>query len=352
MSMMINPYVFAASTPPASSIIGVALITAGGGGGTWVHVDADGNTIATPDAAYFSAHPIWGAIADTTIDSQAMVSIPKFYVRRGVIGSGANAGKEAWWIADVPTAGFRLHSAFRDAGAEINQFYVGKYQASLQSTKLASVAGVMPAVSRSLIQFRADAAARNVSGVTGFMVWSAFQWSALQWLYLVEQATMDSQARTGQGRVSQASAANVDAADVAQATYRGVVGLWGNVWQWTDGLKTFSGVVYLWDQVGNKAWVSTGRTRTAPTGTIYPTTFMDGSGSAWDLEDVFLGDTGPTTNSDATAPDLSHMTTTGEVYTLAGGHWSVGVDAGLWYTLVNRAESNTSTFLGARMAKV
>lgn len=352
MSMIINPYVFASGALPVSNIIGVALISSGGGGGTWVHVDIDGNTIATPAASYFNAHPIWGAIQGATLDSQAMVIVPKFYVRRGVIASGANAGKEAWWIADQPTAGFRLHSAFRNAGADIDQFYVGKYQASMQSTKLESVAGVLPAVSRSWTQFRSDASARNVSGQTGWMLWSTFQWSAIQWLYLVEQATMDSQTRTGQGRVSQTSAANVDAADVAQATYRGIVGLWGNVWQWIDGLRTVSGVVNLWDQDGNKSWVSTGVTRTAATGVIYPTTFMDGSGSGWDLEDVFFGDTGPTSNSNATVPDSNYMTTSGTLFPLVGGLWSYGMGSGLWSLIVGSATSLSDVAVGARLAKV
>ena len=337
---------------PAAGVIGVALITAGGGGGTWVHVDADGNTIATPDTAYFNAHPIWGAMQDTTIDGQSMVTVPKFYVRRAAISSGANAGKEAWWIADQPTAGFRIHSAFRDAGADINQFYVGKYQASMQSTKLASVAGVMPAVSRSLAQFKVDATARNVSGQAGWMLWSAFQWSAIQWLYLVEQATMDSQARTGQGRVSQTSAANVNASDVAQATYRGIVGLWGNVWQWMDGLKTVSGVVNLWDQNGNKGWVSTGVTRTAPAGTIYPLTFMTGAGAGWSMEDVFIGDTGPASNGGATAPDQSFMRALGEEFGVVSGTWSSADNAGLWALNILYADTFVNAGFSARVAKV
>ena len=349
---MVAAQMRAATGAAVTTVIGVALITTGGGGGTWVHVDINGNTIATPAASWFNAHTIWGGLQDVTLDSQAMVAVPKFYVRRAVIASGANAGKQAWWIAHQPTTGFRLHSAFRNAGADINQFYVGKYQASMQSTKLASVAGVMPAVSRSMTQFIADAAARNVSGTTGFMLWSAFQWSALQWLYLVEHATMDSQNKTGAGRVNETAAANVDAADVAQATYRGVVGLWGNVRQLLDGLKTVSGVVNLWDQNGNKGWISTGRTRAAQTGIIYPTTFMDGAGASWDLEDVFLGDTGPSANADATLPDYQYQQTSGEVFTFAGGSYNNADVAGLWYILIGVTQSATSTSTGARMAKV
>ena len=162
---------------------------------------------------------------------------------------------------------------------------------------------------------------------------------------------MDSQTKTGQGRVNASSAASVSATDVAQATYRGIVGLWGNVWQWMDGLKTVSGVVNLWDQNGNKSWVST-KARQAAAGGIYPTTFMDGQGAGWDLEDVFLGDTGPTSNSNATAPDYQYMNSSGECFPIVGGYWNHAADAGLWIVDVYYAASYANSSVGARLAKV
>ncbi|WP_417539569.1 hypothetical protein [Marinobacter sp.] len=335
-----------------ASVAGVALITTGGDGGSWAYVDADGATVTAPGTAYFNAHPVFGGIQDVTIDGQAMVRIPKFYIKRGTIAAGANAGKEAWWVSDQPVSGYRLHPAFRNAGTDLDQIYVGKYQASMSGSKLASVPGVLPAVTRTLTQFQADATARNVSGVAGFMLWSVFHWSAIQWLYLIENATMNSQTKTGQGRVNATSAANVDATDVAQATYRGIVGLWGNVWQWMDGLKTVSGTINLWDQNGNKSWVST-KKRAAADGAIYPTTFMDGTGTGWDLEDVFIGDTGPTSNSNATAPDYQYMTSTGEFFPFVGGSWmGNAAAAGLWNLNVYYSASASSSYLGARLAKV
>lgn len=335
-----------------ANIIGVCCTATGGDGGTWVHVDQAGATIANPGATYFNTHPVFGGIQDVTIDSQIMTKVPKFYFKRATIGSGANSGKEAWWISDQPVSGFEIHPAFRNAGADIDQFYVGKYQASSDGTKLKSVAGVMPAVSKSLTTFQTEAAARNTGGVTGFMLWSMFQWSAIQWLYLVENATMNSQTKTGMGRVSQSSAANVDAADVAQATYRGIVGLWGNVYQWMDGLKTDAdGSINLWDRNGNKTWVDTNRKRTAADGTIYPTTFMDGSGTGFNYDDVFIGDTGPTSNTNATAPDYQYFTS-GEYFPIVGGLWSNDLIAGLWYVFCINAASNASPYVGARLAKV
>lgn len=333
-----------------ATTIGVALITAGGNGGTWAYVDGAGNPIANPGSAWFNAHPVFGGIQDVLIDGQEMVKIPAFYVRRAVIASGANAGKEAWWIADGPVDGYHLHPAFRHAGADLAQVYVGKYQARLYNNRLSSAAGHMPAVNRSLTQFQADAAARNAGGVSGFMVWSVYHWAAIQWLYLVEQATMDSQTRSGQGRVNASSAEVVSGSDVPVG-YRGIVGLWGNVWQWIDGLKVGAVGVSLWDQNGNKTWVST-KGRLAASGAIYPTTFMDGQGDGWDLGDIFLGDTGPTTNAGATAPDWQYMGNVSGMVAAVGGNWEAGANAGLWTVYIFSSELAAGVDIGTRLAKI
>ena len=332
--------------------MGVALITPGGGGGTWAYVDKDGNTVPAPRADHFSTHPVWGGIQDVLVDGQYMVKIPKFYIRRATIGSGANTGKEAWWISDQPDDGYAVHPAFKVSGNEVDRIYVGKYQASMDGSKLGSKPGVLPAVSRTLTQFQTDASARNVGGVSGFGLWSVYHWSAIQWLYLVENATMDSQTKTGQGRVSAGSAANVDASDVAQATYRGIVGLWGNVSQWMDGLKTSGGSIHLWDRDGNKTWVNTTKRRTATVGTIYPTTFMAHSAATYDFADVFIGDTGSTSNSNATAPDYQYFNEDQEYCPIVGGYWNTGANAGLWTVNCDRAASYSYTSIGARLAKV
>lgn len=335
-----------------ANVAGVALIATGGDGGTWAYIDDNGNTVANPGTSYFNAHPVWGGIQDVTIDGQAMVKVPKFYIKRAIIASGANAGKEGRWISDQPLPGYKLHPAFMDAGNEIDQFWYGKYQASQEGSKLASKPGVLPVVNISLTAAIAAAQARNVGGVDGFMELSFYQLSAVQWLYLVENATMNSQAKTGQGRVSQSSAANVDAADVAQATYRGIVGLWGNVYQWVDGLKTSGGSIHLWDRDGNKTWVNTTKRRTAPVGTIYPTTFMAHSAATYDFADVFIGDTGPTSNSNATAPDYQYFNEDSEYFPVVGGGWGGAAVAGLWGVNCNGAASGSHSSIGARLAKV
>jgi hypothetical protein len=286
------------------------------------------------------------------IDGQNMVKIPKFYIRRATIGSGANTGKEAWWISDQPVDGYVVHPAFKVGGSEVDQIYVGKYQASMDGSKLGSQPGVLPAVGNTLTEFQAAAAARNVLGVSGFGLWSVYHWSAIQWLYLVENASMDSQAETGQGRVSAASTANVDALDVAQATYRGIVGLWGNVWQWMDGLKTIGGVINLWDREGNQTWVDTGQIPANLNSATYPVTFLGANGIGYDMDDVFLAETGPTINSGATAPDYQYWHDLFESFPVVGGGWGDGAIAGLWCCTCNHGVTDSGVNRGTRLVKV
>ena len=89
-----------------ANIVGIAMVASGGGAGTWQNIDADGNNIA-PDASYFNNHPVFGGIADVEIDSQAMVNIPKFYIKQETVAAGDQIGKKAWWISDQPVAGFK-----------------------------------------------------------------------------------------------------------------------------------------------------------------------------------------------------------------------------------------------------
>lgn len=335
-----------------ANIAGVVLLSSGGDGGTWVYIDADGNTVANPGAAYFNAHPVFGGIQDVTIDGQIMVKVPKFYRKRAIIASGANAGKEGRWISDQPIAGYTIHPAFRSFGGDIDQFWYGKYQASKSGTMLESKPGVSPVLAITLTEAIAAAAARNTRGVAGFMSLSFYQAAAIQWLYLVENATMNSQTKTGQGRVNAANEARVDAADVATATYRGITGLWGNVYQWIDGMKTVNGVVNLWDKDGNKTWRNTGKKRTAADGGIYPATFITGSGAGYDFDDIFIGDTGPTYNTSATAPDFQYLLSDGEYFPVVGGDWNLAAAAGLWCVVCNRVASSAGMSIGARLAKV
>lgn len=332
------------------NIIGVAVQA---GATTHNRIDADGNTLSGAEynfgGAYYSLHGAF-ALADEVIDSQNMVRVPAMWYRRATLSSGPNSGKEAWWVADGPAPGFVLHPAFMKGGNPIPHFWIGKYQGVNDGgTKLGSFGGTTPLVSLNISQFQGRAAARNVGGQSGWMMWSYYQLAVIQMMAMIETGSTDSQASIGQGRVNQGNAANVDAADVAQATYRGVVGLWGNVYQWIDGLKYVSSVVNLWDRGGNKGWVSTGLSSKPANG--FTTAVNGSSGGGHDFRDIFFALTTTTSEGAGTWRDYQYVNYTGDTFPAHGGSWGGVAGAGLWCVYCSYSASDGYTYLGARLAK-
>jgi len=329
-------------------VFGLALISEKRTAGLWKYVNPEGMPAMRPD---FETHPTYVGITESVIDGQDMVEIPAFYCKVDTIKDGPYKGKTAWFLSPTPKDGYSLHSAFYWGGSPINQFWFGKYQASLDGGKLCSVPGVMPAVSRTSVQFSADAEARNVGGVAGFMQNSYHQNSAIHWLYLLEHATMDSQGKTGRGRVDTISAAMVDAPDVAQATYRGMVGLWGNVYRWSVGMQIEDGRIWVWDE--NQQLVDTGHTIPILVAAWrYPKTFVTGSGTGFNLAHGFLTATGQATLEGATCQDGRYFTDGTTRVLRIGGQWNTASSAGLWCAIGNHDASSASASVGSRLAKV
>ena len=325
------------------------LVAEGGGAGQWQRVDGYFNPVNYPfGGAFFNNHPTYAGIVDQTIDGQAMVKVPKFWFKTGTVPSGTYAGKRYWMISDRAAPGFAVHPAFMNYGAEVAQYWVGKYQGTPDGTKLDSIAGPMALVSIDFLTMQTRATNRNTGGVTGFGLWNIYQLSAIQTLALIEMGGSDSQALVGQGNVFGQSVLAVDNATVAQATWRGIVGLWGNVWQMVDGLQTDASSKYkIWDKNGNKAYQTT--SLTAP-GSNYPVTMATASGTDYDLATVFAAETTNATAGNGTYGDYFYQNPSCVAY--HGGHWGDGAHAGLFYLLVYPAASTSGTILGGRLAKV
>jgi hypothetical protein len=254
-------------------------------------------------------------------------------------------------------SGFAVHPAFIGAGgAELAQIWVGKYQASASGGKLQSAAGLAPRVSMDFPTARAEAYARNVGGVSGFRLWSAYDLAAIQMLATIELGGLDMQSLVAQGRVSQSSAANVDASDVVAAQYRGITGLWGNVWQMVDGLKRNGGNWHRWQYnvpgsttandfatgyvntnvaaQTTSGWTVTFQTTMLAAGLILPQT-VDGTQSNGSTGDHFWS------NANTDDRILYH-----------GGNWNAGAAAGLFCLNATLAPPDAHSTIGARLAKV
>jgi hypothetical protein len=166
--------------------------------------------------------------------------------------------------------------------SKIEKWNIGAYEAKLVSTKLSSVAGVLPTTSRSETQFRADARA-NGSGYN--QQWNE-PYTEIVWMFIVEYATNNfqkavnatltaqgyKQGGLGNGVSTAVSAewntfnayntfitcgasdslangsgevavviANFGGAGVNRTftvpRYRGIENLFGHIWKWVDGVN-------------------------------------------------------------------------------------------------------------------
>jgi len=331
-----------------ANIVGIAMVASGGGAGTWQNIDADGNNI-TPTESFFNNHPVYGGIEDVAIDSQAMVKIPKFYIKVGTVASGDQAGKKAWWISDQPVSGFALQPAFMDTGTQIDQFYIGKYEAyNTGGLVVGSVADSAPYVNVDFPTMSKMCTDRNKDGVDGFHMLNIHELSAVQVLCLIENGGPDVQSSIGQGNVSSSSAVITGASN---AVWRGICELWGNTRCMIDGAQfDAANQIKVFDQNGNNTYVATGVTLGAASGWI--TGVYADIGTGYDLGTMFLGKTTDGTEGNGSFGDyqIAPGATVNVCY--QGGAWSYGSQAGLFYLNLDNSASHIGPDFGSRLAKV
>ena len=333
-----------------ANIVGIAMVSSGGGAGVFQRIDEDGNN-KTTDAAFFNNHPVFGDISNVTIDSQAMVKIPKFYAKQGTVAAGADqAGKKAWWVSDQPVSGFSLESAFMDGGVELDQFYYGAYEATNDGgTKAGSATGVAPLVSIDFPTMQTRCTARNTGGVDGFHMANIHELSAIQLLILIENGGPDVQSTIGIGNTASSAAVNTGASN---AVWRGIYELWGNVNCMIDGLQfDTANQIKVFDQNGNGTYVATGVT--ASTTDAWITGLHENIGTGFDLRTLFIGETFDATESNGSFGDYQYSPDSAENNVCHhGGGWGYGSQAGLFCLhLVNDA-SDSRPDDGSRLAKV
>ena len=312
----------------------------------WQRIDAAGNSIDVAPG-YFDEHPAYAGIQEEIIDGQHMVHVPTFYYRSGVIEAGEHVGKKALWISDEHDDGFSAHPAFMRNALQLKAFYVGKYQGTPDGDKLGSQPGQMPLTRINFPAMQKAAEARN-GEFDGFQLWSIYHLGAIQTLALIELGTPDAKSILGDGYVNGNGARPVDDEVVAQATWRGIVGLWGNVWQMVDGLQTDEERRYrIWDAEGGKSYVSTG-VKAPASGWFHRRARKQGEG--FDMGAAFVA---KKTREDSDASAFGNYFWAWEnAVAYHGGHWGAGANAGLFSLNVGHAASHSYTNVGGRLAKV
>lgn len=318
-------------------------------------------------------------------NGQVMVKIPKFYYRH-VYGEAAK--KHQFWISEHPISGFKLHPAFMRAGVEKECIYMGAYKASIDTSitktvtvkgengedktlnvnALASVSGALPAVQKKRYEFRASAKARG----DNWCIVDALARNAVALLYLVEYADTNSQSAIGAGVTDSTNTAAIASGgcdylngasgnavgDVGKVSvsYRGLEDLWGNVWEFIDGINIENSEKqpYIADDNSNFAddtftGVYTPSGVTLPSGNGYVRDFACSGDADWLLMPSAAEETG--TGSSTYIPDYYYQNwgNSADKVALAGGIWHHGSYAGLFLWCVNVTSSRANLTVGARV---
>ena len=191
----------------------------------------------------FDNLPIYKEMKRVTDDfGNVFVRIPKFYIKKT-----STAGKLAVQISKSQIQGSYLPKCFWDftKNKELPYVDVGAYLASSSGGKLASKAGVKPLVTTSIGGFRTLAQANG----SGYQQMDIHVVDMLQCLFYVEFATLNSQSihpgltggpesgTTGTTDAVAASSGAMGTGATHQFMYRGIEDLWGNVYQWVDGVN-------------------------------------------------------------------------------------------------------------------
>lgn len=344
--------------------IGVILPESGKKSGTALYrVDKDIESVDSIASDYFNKHPLWSGIVREEIDGQVMVKIPAFAYKRGVADSGSNEGKRYLVLApaDTTESGFERHPAFMKDGQPIDCFWVGAYQACVDPAdagKLGSRPGTMPFANADYSTMLARIQARNNDTVLGFMMCSIYQWAAIQMLYLVEYADTNSQTVIGKGNSSGSAGAvkRVDDAGVATSTYRGMVGLWGNIWQRIDGLLTDADKkVQLWKRDGTQVYETTPFVMPAvnldPTKPSYMVEMELSRGVDYNFADVFIPSEASTSASSSNYAD-GFFGSVAFAGFFVGGSFHHGYRCGIFCTDAASPASFKRYNLGTRIAKI
>lgn len=347
--------------PNTDYCIGVKMISSGGGSGTWLRVDEKENVVDI-DSTYFANHPIYSNITTVQMDgNQVMVKIPKFYIR-------TEEGKK-YWISDTQREGFRLHPAFiRNTGEEVSHFFVGAYQGSIYNGVCCSESGVTPTVYTTFTDYQKSCTGRNSidSGISGYHMWTIYEVSAIAMLALVECCSTDFQTYYGEGRVNASGLGKTSDESVVSASYRGIMGLWGNAWQFVDGLVTDNNDMFLiWGDDGKREYKETSLKIVSKAS--QDTVWVDGKtsgyynaltttlGSGYNFNDIFLPDFNTLTNTytNGSFSDYIYTRTTGESRRVCcvGGDFSSEKKAGLFCYNFDIKTTDSFDNITTRLAK-
>ena len=289
------------------------------------------------------------------------VEIPKFYIKKTVNANGNFTYQISKYKKD--NTWYLPYSFQKDDGTELPYVWIGKYDASLNGTKLESKSGTTPLVDQTMATFRTYSSNNNTGGLLGYQLIDIHAVDIIQTLFYVEFATLDSQSImkgfTSETNFAPIKSGATDSVITASGSptsnttgtyamkYRGIENFYGNIWQFIDGLNVQNNVAYVNAKPSTYAsdvfsgdYKAVGYTNALTNGNV--------SKMGYDSTKPFVQL--PIEVGTSTYGDYFYRATGNRVVVL-GGSWADGSDAGVsyWYPILGSV--STDSGVGSRIIK-
>lgn len=209
-----------------------------------VLLDASGNELGKLNPNNYSQYEDGTSAPINVLGSyDVMVAFPK----RGLKISTANNKVTISMTDDPDNADFKYYAHSYGSHNNCDVVYVGAYKASVSNNKLYSCSGQSPLVSQTIGTFRTYANNRG----TGYEQMTFYVRTYLCCAYILRFGNLNSQAAVGQGYVNASARTNTGATNAQGMNYGttsqttqikclGIEDLWGNVYEWVDGIFSSS----------------------------------------------------------------------------------------------------------------
>lgn len=303
-----------------------------------------------------------GSTADITTGEEGDVMIA--FPRRGIkISTEGNIVTVS--MTDNPNDPNFEYNAHRRNDTQKNVFYLGAYKGYEMSSKLRSLSGKKPTVSKSLTAFRTSAQANGKSNGTssGYEQSGWFQLIFRQVMYLLKFRNLNSQSAVGYGYAkSNSDSVNTGGTDTYgmdselikasnpsymtdgkhQVKCLGMEDFWGNIYEWIDGMGT--------DSSGN---IMTATTNFNDSRSNYKNSGQGGNSLSGYIKTVQgsteAGFAIKTSGGSETTCFSDYGGLGSSNFPGFGGDWNHGGNAGTFCLYVDYSASSSYSYLGARL---
>lgn len=329
-------------------------------------------------------------------NGNVMVSIPKFYYKvvpskleKIEDGVGYHLVKGCWFVSEHPCIDFKVHPAFVRNGIEIDEIFVGAYEASIydasenvylyedeqvadfNTDKIVSITNAKPCSGKTQNLTIGNARKLCENNGVGYSQMDFTTTSAIQLLLLIEYANFDLQTSLSQGVSTLGDNPNTENNSLktgltsalgcfsgyigengkTSVSYRGIENFWGNIWSFIDGVNIEGKGKHFAYWSNDDTTNNTDVNHKKINFTLCKTNgFVNRIGYDEDNDFAFLP-TKATGASNKPCNDtlLQHNTYNGWLIALLGGRWNHGSNCGAFCWSLGSGSSDRFRDIGARL---